>query len=195
MDTFTFDGMWSSIIEKKCKQLCEIYGGLAFDPSSKEEVRQYYEETRDYAKRHYMEKHTVLAEQRLNRYKVAAAFMISILKARPLKKAEMKYYWMSPDKYIFNEVVALYTGIMVVRGYIMLEADKPDPTWSPEKVAEAKYVADLFRESLPLDEVQRQRWQLELYFLRQEGCYNLLALAHELEDFVVLAVQEEKLKA
>lgn len=194
MEVADFDSWWNTVIREKSLMLVQQYGGLAFDNnSSKEEVRQYYEETRDYAKRHYMEKHDVLAEQKLNRYKVAAAFMIAILKARPLKKADMKFYKSSPDKYIFNEMLALYTGVMIIRGYLLLDAEEPDPEWSPEELKERAFAAELFRKTLPLDIVQRQRWELELYYLRHESCYNLLALAHELEDFVTMAVLKEKL--
>lgn len=195
MDSVVFDEMWASVIRRKCFELREVYGGLSFDDdSSKEEVKQYYEEVRDYAKRHYMEKHEVLAEQRLNRYKIGAAFIIAILKARPLKKAEAKYYKASPDKYIFNEIVALYTGLMVVRNFILLDADDPDPSKTEAEIAEDKFIGELFRNSLPIDDKQRQQWHLELYYLRREGCYNLLSLAHELENFVTIAKLEERVR-
>ncbi len=191
MDSIVFDEMWTSVIRRKCFELREVYGGLSFDDaSSKEEVKQYYEEARDYAKRHYMEKHEVLAEQKLNRYKIGAAFIIAILKARPLKKAEAKYYKSSPDKYIFNEIVALHTGLMVVRDFILLDADDPDPKKTQSEVSEDKFIGELFRNSFPIGNKRLQQWHLELYYLRREGCYNLLSLAHELEDFVTIATLE-----
>ncbi len=180
MTEIDFNETWNKIIHSKYMKMYQKFGGLVCLASSKKDVNVYYDETLTYAKNHYM----MNTEGRLNRYKVAAAMMIAILKAKPIKKASNKYYTDSTDKWIFNEQLALYTGLMIVRNFILAEIDdKGGPQNSRDAV-----LLKQFEHSFPLRKKDRERWEIELYFLRQEGTYNLLALAHELEDFVELAV-------
>lgn len=184
MELCDYTTIWDTMIFPHCLQLQEKYDGLAFDADhSKTEIHQYYIENRDYCKRHYMSPHDDIQELRLNRYKVAASAMIAILKTKPLKKADMRYYKESPDKWIFNEALALYTGLMIVRCFMLADADGLAETNPRRKIIEAA-----FKESLPLNKKARDRWEIELYYLRQEGCYNTLALAHELEAFSQIAI-------
>lgn len=186
MTDLDFETTWNEIINRKITQLMLDYGDLVCLETSKNEIRSYYEETLLYAKNHYM----INSEGLLNRYKVAAAMMIAILKAKPIKKAAAKYYIEDSDKWIFNEQVALNTGLKIVRNFIIteiLEAGGP-------KNLEERILYHRFLKSLPLERVERERWEIELYYIRQEGAYSLLSLAHELEDFVQLVVTRAKIK-
>ena len=176
MNEVDFNDTWERIIRKKCISLSNQFGGLVCLEDSRKEVHLYYEESVAYAKNHYMTNPDGL----LNRYKVAAALMIAVLKAKPIKKASPKFYRDPSDKWIFNEQLALYTGLMVVRDFILAEVNgEGGPrNWREE------ILLDKFSASLPLVKADREKWEIELYYLRQEGSYQLLSLAHELEDFV-----------
>lgn len=186
MTDLDFETTWNEIIYRKIGQLMLDYGDLVCLESSKEEVKAYYDETLAYAKKHYM----VDPSGVLNRYKVASAMMIAILKAKPIKKAAAKYYIEASDKWIFNEKLALNVGIKILRNFILAEIDAAGGGCSLEQ----RILYNRFLKSIPLSQKERERWEIELYYLRQEGSYNLLSLAHELEDFVDLVVAKAKIK-
>ena len=116
--------------------------------------------------------------------------MIAILKAKPIKKAAAKYYIEDSDKWIFNEKVALNTGLKIVRNFIITDISEAGGS----KTLEEKILYHRFLKSLPLERADRERWEIELYYIRQEGVYSLLSLAHELEDFVQLVIAQAKIK-
>lgn len=186
MTDVDFETTWREIIYKKIVQLMVDYGDLVCLESSKQEVKSYYEETLLYAKNHYM----INSDGLLNRYKVASAMMIAILKAKPIKKAAAKYYIEASDKWIFNEKLALYTGLRIVRNFIIAEIEDAG---GPQTL-DQRILYHRFLKSIPLRKAERERWEIELYYLRQEGAYNLLSLAHELEDFVQLVLAHAKIK-
>lgn len=186
MTDLDFETTWNEIINKKITQLMLDYGDLVCLESAKDEIKSYYEETLLYAKNHYM----INSAGLLNRYKVASAMMIAILKARPIKKAAAKYYIEDSDKWIFNEQVALNTGLKIVRNFIITEISEA----GGPKNLEEKILYHRFLKSLPLERKERERWEIELYYIRQEGTYSLLSLAHELEDFVQLVITRAKIK-
>ena len=180
MTDMDFESTWDNIIYKKILQLTLDYGDLVCPASAKDDVKEFYEETLAHAKRHYL----VNAKGLLNRYKVAAAMMIAILKARPIKKAASKYYVEDSDKWIFNEQVALNTGLKIVRNFIIMEImEKGGPQTEEDRILYSR-----FSKSIPLVKEERQRWEIELYYMRREGSYSLLSIAHELEDFVELVI-------
>lgn len=186
MTELDFEATWNNIINRKITQLTLDYGDLVCLESSKDEIRSYYEETLLYAKNHFM----FNSEGLLNRYKVASAMMIAILKAKPIKKAAAKYYIEDSDKWIFNEQVALNTGLKIVRNFIITEISEA----GGPKTLEERILYHRFLKSIPLESVERERWEIELYYIRQEGAYSLLSLAHELEDFVQLVIARAKIK-
>ena len=181
MTDLDFETTWNEIIYKKIRQLMLDYGDLVCLESSKEEVKAHYNEVLTYAKNHYM----VDPNGLLNRYKVASAMMIAILKAKPIKKAAAKYYIEASDKWIFNEKLALNVGLK-----ILADIDAAGGARSLEQ----KILYHRFSKSIPLRQKERERWEIELYYLRQEGSYNLLSLAHELEDFVEMVVAKANIK-
>ena len=186
MTELDFETTWNDIIYKSITHLMVDYGDLVCLESSKDEIKSYYEEALLHAKNHYM----INSEGRLNRYKVAAAMMIAILKAKPIKKAAAKYYIEDSDKWIFNEKVALNTGLKIVRNFIITDISEAGGS----KTLEEKILYHRFLKSLPLERADRERWEIELYYIRQEGVYSLLSLAHGLEDFVQLVIAQAKIK-
>lgn len=180
MTDIDFETTWDEIIYKKIIRLTLDYGDLVCPASAKDDVKEFYEETLSHAKHHYM----VNAKGLLNRYKVAAAMMIAILKARPIKKAALKYYAEDSDKWIFNEQVALNAGLKIVRNFIIMEImEKGGPQTEEDRI-----LYKHFSKSIPMVKKERQRWEIELYYMRREGSYSLLSIAHELEDFVELVI-------
>lgn len=187
MDETCFDFIWEHIILLRCNRFQDEYGGLAFDKDyAKREIYQYYDEIRKYTKLHYMSHREEAAEKRINRYKLAAALMIAILKTKPIKKAELKFYKDFPEKWIFNESLALYVGMMIIRSFMLSDISEKKPSDIYVKI-----VKGAFEKQLPLNIRGRNYWENELYFLRQEGSYNVLSIAHELEDFVKIALYRQ----
>lgn len=182
MKDIDFDRIWGEIINKKCESLIASYGGLLIAENAKDEILTYYQEINQYVHAHYMKYPCGL----LNRYKIGGILIIAILKAKPIKKVDEKFYKKSDAAWALNESVALYTALSVIRSFIEEDAeDNPND----QKNLLTKEVF----EKIPLAEEERNNWEIELYHVRQEGCYNVLALAHELKDFVEKAVMKEVL--
>lgn len=183
-----FNETWEKIIKPRCEYLVRTYGGLVFLPDDvKKQLCNYYEEARVHAKNHYMKD----PSGRLNRYKVAGALMVAILQAKPLKKVDSKFYEKSKSQWTFNEAVALYTGLSIVRNFIMLDIKKAEEGGSLSE--DQTIQKELFENGLPLDEDDQHRWETEIYHMREEGCCNTLVFAHELEDYVKLRVANRKI--
>lgn len=177
-----FHEIWETIIRKRCELLKSTYGGLLLAENAEEEIYTYYQEICGYVHRHYMKE----PEERVNRYKIGGMLIIAILKTKPLKKADEKFYKATATAWAFNESVALYTALAVIRTFIVYDAKK-EPTKGNQ------FRRELFK-GIPITEARRKNWEVELYHLRQEGCYNVLSLAHELEDFVEKTVLMALLK-
>ncbi len=183
-----FNETWEKIINPKCEALVRSFGGLVFLPDDvKKQLYIYYEEAKEHAKNHYMKDPL----GKLNRYKVAAALMVAILQVKPLKKAAPRFYEKSKSQWTFNESVALYTGLSIIRNFIMLDIKKAEEGGYLSE--DLTILKDLFENGLPLDEADQLRWETEIYHMREEGCCNTLAFAHELEDYVKLRVSHRKI--
>lgn len=174
--------IWQKIVKKRCEALRDKCGGLLIAENAEEEIYTYYQEICDYAHKHYMKD----PDGNLNRYKIGGSLIIAILKTKPLKKVDEKFYKEPNTAWTLNESVALYTALSVIRSFIMNDAKK-----NPSE--DNLFKRDIFNE-IPIDSAKRESWEVELYHLRQEGCYNVLVLAHQLEDFVEKAVMKETLK-
>lgn len=187
-DEDVFEVIWKTYSVPKCIKIRDEYGGIVFHHEIKDEVKMFYIELLEYARRHYMIKGYRDSEHTLNRYKIAAAYIIAILKSRPLKKANVQFYVESSDNWRINEELALFSGLCIIREYIL--ADLPNIE-SPD---EAELLKSLFESGIPGSVQDRQKWEGELYYLRREGCYNILSLAHELEDYAKIELYRAREK-
>jgi len=187
-DEEVFEIIWKTYTVPKSIQIKNEYGGIVFHFEIKDEVKMFYIELLEYARRHYMVKEYKDREYTLNRYKIAAAFIIAILKSRPIKKANEQFYVESSDNWRLNEELALFSGLAIIRQYIM--NDLPNI----KNHEEADLLRTLYEKSIPISTQEREKWESELYYLRREGCYNILSLAHELEDYTKIELYKAKEK-
>lgn len=190
MEHSEFDTIWEKVIWKKANSIMREFDGLIIHEEIDDEIYAYVEELCNYATNHYMEPHGNEPVV-LNRYKIAAAYMIAILKARPLKKVDSRFYKEAHDLWIFNEELALYTGLSIIRSFLLEDANDES---CDMKEAERKRIIALFAKRIPLLQDEKKQWERELYYLRHEGCYNLLALAHELEDYIKIIMYKDELR-
>ena len=187
-DETVFEKIWETYTVPKSLRIKDEYGGIVFHSEIREEVKMFYIELLEYARRHYMIKEYEDRDHTLNRYKIAAAFIIAILKSRPIKKANEQFYVESSDNWRLNEELALFSGLSIIRQYII--EDLPNI-----KNPEADLLKELYKDSIPISMQDRQKWESELYYLRREGCYNILSLAHELEDYATIELYRAKEKS
>ena len=192
MEQEQFENIWTEIIKRKCDEYCASYGGLIYHEEVKNEIWFCYDELYSYVKHHYMLPYEDGSEPQLNHYKVAAVFMIAILRTRPLKKVDPAFYKHTPDRWAFNEGLALHVGLNILwnsfRYYLQNIKERPEGyDWN---LIDKVFPAD---QKIFLTGEKREKWESELYFLRQEACYHLLSFEHELEDYVENLLLRERL--
>lgn len=171
--------IWDKLILPYFKKCQNRYNGLLCPASGKREFISHYEDLNALARKHYMAKDV----KRLNRHKVAAATMIAILKTKPIKKVISTFYdelpGDDPPIWPFNESLAISVGLSVLRAFILQRVDEDESFCAEDST--------IFANGIPLEQKDREEWEWELYQIRQEGSYNLLAMAHILKDLEIIA--------
>lgn len=190
MDRATYDNIWNTLVIPYFKKCHKKYGGLICPDSGYEAVFSYYGDLIQLAKSHYMSKQV----KRLNRHKVSAAIMIAILKAKPIKKIDSHFYNTDEDGkpviWPFNEALAITVGLSILCTFILQRAEMAFAGGGvSKKIFDGVCRQDsiIFQEGIPLEKGARSEWEWELYQVRQEGAYNLLAMAHILSDLEVIS--------
>ena len=189
-----YDNIWSGLIEPTYQSFETRDGGLVLPQQAKDEIKVFYDELISYAKKHYMAAET----ERLNRHKVAAAMMIAILKAKPIKKADPLFFKENKETgrltpWPINERLAVTVGFSVLHGFIMERLSKAASEYDKETIKQehletvCKQDAIIFADGIPIDEEDQKNLVWELYQVRLDGAYNLLTLAHILKDVERLA--------
>ena len=185
MNDKTYAQIRKVVIEPAFNSLQDSYGGIIFPEYSHTEIRSYYEDLLGYAKRHYMANQEGL----LNRHKVSAALMIAILKAKPIKKVDAIYYTANESgestAWPFNESLAITVALSVLRCFIKARVYY---AFSGKLVSKhifedvCKEDLEIFAGGVPISQQELDDWEWELYQVRQDGAYNVLAIAHILSN-------------
>ncbi len=185
MKKATFDSIWRIIVMPTYHQLFTTHGGLFLPESAANDVKKHYSDTIDYAKEHYM----IDENGVLNRHKVAAAFMIAVLKAKPIKKIDSQYYRSDENGnaqiWTFNEHLAITLAFSILCTFIDARVDYAfSKVILPRSVFEDVCLEDrqIFKDGIPISAKERDSWEYELYQIRHSGAYNILAFAHILRD-------------
>ena len=163
LNSETSNIIWNKLITPYFEKCNNAYGGLICPDTGYEVFCSHYKYLTDFAKTHYMAKNVV----RLNRHKISAAIMIAILKAK------------------FNEALAITVGLSILRAFILQRVDEAfqgDPVSLKTFEGVCKQDFKIFENGIPLTQKERAEWEWELYQVRLEGAYNLLAMAHILSD-------------
>lgn len=181
MTNETFIHIWSAIIKPTYNRMQSTHGNLFLPDCACEETRTHYLDTIAYAKEHYMMDENGV----LNRHKVAAAMMIAVLKAKPIKKTDPMFY--QPDEnghmpiWTFNEHLAITAALSILCTFIDARVDF---AFSGKLVSRAIFEdvcledREIFKIGVPISLKERNAWERELYQIRQDGAYNLLSFAH-----------------
>lgn len=140
----------------------------------KEEIYGEIDELIKHCKAHYMKN----PDKFVDRHKVSAAVMIAILKNTPIKIAGSAYYSEKAGFWCFNEHLAITAALSVLVAFI--REDIKDKYNGEKLNRELKKIEN----GIVFPSVKygnyRDNWTNELYYMRKDGNYNLLALAHEL---------------
>ena len=174
----SFDNLWEKVINlsiSKFIALPQVY----CSETAKEDIWKEYTKLNKYCKEQYMQD----PEGRLDRHKVAACYMLAILKAYPLGIN------FNPDQGILitlNEHLAIETGLSVLKTFITAPKDNDEiedfPNINPEE--DIKIFNNGFDFPKEQGEIfhgeYRKNFAIELYFTHKEECYNILSLSHSL---------------
>ena len=183
MKAETFKMIWERLIIPTYECYEKSHGGIICPDYESTEIKEYYDDIIGYAKKHYMFNH----EGVLNRHKVSAALMIAILKAKPIKKISADYY--APKEggtataWPFNERLAITVALSVLRSFIdarVYYAFSGKLVSKPIFEDVCRQDSVIFANGVPISKQELEDWEWELYQIRQDGAYNVLAFAHVL---------------
>lgn len=171
-----FCKLWDVVIMPEAIKTCNTYADLFFAEYVKEEMFDECIELIEHGKRRYMKNR----DEFLDRHKIAAAVMISILKTTPIKIVGPIHYTAEPARWGFNEHLAITAGLSVLKAFIITDVRNK---YSHDKETMQNKLKELESDiKFPVAKHgdYRDNWANELYYTRKDGSYNLLALAHEL---------------
>lgn len=170
-DRDSYEQIWNDIIDKEISKHRKQFGNcITVGSSAKEEIWDKYVEFNRYCKINYME----ISDDKIDRHKVAACYMLAILYVAPIK-FNRKIDGVSPHLAL-NEVLAITVGLSIVRTFYITSAKK-------ENDSDAKK----FEQGIILPDEKYvnhgdyiTNYAHELYFSMFEGKLSILSLAHEL---------------
>ena len=181
MTNETFNNIWKTIIKPTYNRLQNTHGNLHLPDCEADVIKTHYLDAINYAKEHYMMDENGV----LNRHKVAAAMMIAVLKAKPIKKTDPIFYQTDENGklpiWTFNEHLAITVALSMLCTFIDARVDF---AFSGKLVSRAIFedvcLEDkvIFKNGVPISKKERNAWERELYQIRQDGAYNLLSFAH-----------------
>ncbi len=181
----TCDKIWNDIVIPNYEEMCKQNGLLICPDCEKEAFFMHYNDIVRHAKEQYM----LDCNGVLNRHKVAAAMMISILKTKPIKKVDKSYYQTDMNGQMihwpFNESLAITLALSVLRAFIIARVDY---AFSGKIVSKQIFQdsifedKNIFEDGIPVSDSEIEEWEWELYQVRQDGAYNLLSVAHLIKE-------------
>lgn len=177
-DRDSYEMIWEEIIYKELNNYQTIYANcIELIPNVKEEIWKKYVSLNSYCKTNYMK----LPDEKIDRHKVAACYMMSIAIIRPMRfveKIDNKEVSLA-----INETLAITVGLSLVRAFA-IAAIREDKSMSKEEadVQAAKFEDGIKipGEKLVNHGVYLDNYANELYFSASEGKICILSLAHEL---------------
>ena len=177
-DRNSYEIIWNSLISIEIgnykKEYLECIEVL---PNVKEEIWDAYIWQNNYAKNNYMKSHEGL----LDRHKVAACYMIAILKVRPLRIVQSLNDKILP--LAVNEMLAITIGLSLVRTFaISAIEDNKDYLEEEKKDLIAHFENGIIvpNEKFVNHGVYLENFANELFVVSSEGKLNILTLAQEL---------------
>ena len=175
MNSKEFDKLWDTVISPEAQIICDSYGDLLFADFLKDDIFAELKSILEHSKTHYMRD----AKRYVDRHKVSAAVMIALLKNPPIKIVGPKFYSKKTSNLVFNEQLAITTGLSILTSFCK-KSIKDDIDKGEATVNDLKKFENGIKLPVAKHGKYRSNWATELYFMRKEGNYNILALAHEL---------------
>lgn len=177
-DRKSYESIWDKLIwEEICNYKKEYLECIEVLPNAQEEIWNAYIWQNNYAKNNYMKSHEGL----LDRHKVAACYMIAILKVRPLRIVQSFNNEILP--LAVNEMLAITIGLSLVRTFA-ISAINNNKDYSEEQKKDliAQFVDGIIVPDAKFVNhgVYIDNFANELFIVSSEGKLNILTLAHEL---------------
>ena len=181
-----YEKIWSNISNYAKEYLKNYATAMEFNVHAKHLIIEKYRNYLEECKTKYMSNGNGTDEIICDRHKVAAAFMIAIMKGSPIVvKTEIRYS--DPDtKWFFNEQIAIKIGISVLCAYIAKDIDKAcanEKLPAQERVFYDKYLEHIENDfTLPDGEhgTYMSAWEKELYYNNKNNNLNVLDLASKI---------------
>lgn len=174
MTSEQFDFLWRTVIYNQAVEVQNRFPDILFVESVKDDILDTYNETLAYCKKKYM----VDKAKLVDRHKISAIMVISILKHEPIKYLNKQYY-LNPSEWLFNESLAWTTGCSILTAFVLERIHKK---YYKEY---SSYSIDLlekaFEKGIIMPRTYHGKYKnnvlFELHMTKKENNYNILALA------------------
>lgn len=158
-----FSNLWDTVVIPEVGVIQSSNSGLIFADYLKDDIAQECIDLVNHGKTRYMRD----SSNFLDRHKIAAAVIISILKNTPIKTVGANYYTVNAKTRAFNEELAITCGLSVLRSFII--SDLQDKFEGQKLDNEIKKIDN----GIKLPETRhgnyRANWNVELYYTRKDG--------------------------
>lgn len=168
----SFEVIWELIcdtVEYRNKQHPEHV--LSIRDNAKNEIWDQYEYFNESCKKLYMADNV----SKLDRHKVCACYMFSILEAGLLDYTQSD----GDEKYCFDEDIAISVGMSLLRAFIIEALNVSDKEESEKQVLR-KRIEDGITFPKTNHGDYRENFMVELYYTKITGNYNILSLSNTL---------------
>ncbi|MBQ2800915.1 MAG: hypothetical protein IJF03_05960 [Lachnospiraceae bacterium] len=177
-DRESYEIIWKEVIEKEINNFMDYYYGyVCLIPNAKEEIWRKYVFLNKHCKVNYM----VSCDKKIDRHKIAACYMKSVLLVAPLRFS--KKFENGEDALALNERLAITVGLSLVCAFAISAIKKQENITQEER----QKLIDKFDEGIkiPSDGLVNhgdyvENYCKELFFNVMEGDLSILSLAHEL---------------
>ena len=176
--------LWSAIIYPAIREMLTNYPGLSLNADSKRRIFNKYHAVLEHCKVWYMENDKETA-RRLDRHKVAAAFMIAIIQTKPICLTD-QVYCTNAKRFTFNESVAMKTAFSILRAFLLTRIKKGELISSCDDSKYYPIIESYFSDSLnefiyPAvnhDDDYSRNLALALSYCGEDAQLNILILAN-----------------
>ena len=177
-DRESYEIIWEEIIEKEINNFMDsYYGYICLIPNAKEEIWKKYVFLNNHCKVNYM----VSRDKKIDRHKIAACYMKSVLLVAPLRFSKKNEH--GEDALALNERLAITVGLSLVCAFVISAIKKQENIPQEER----QKLIDKFDKGINVPSGNlvnhgdyMENYCKELFFNAMEGDLSVLSLAHEL---------------
>lgn len=174
-DRKSYEKIWNKIISKEIENYQNVFANcIELIPDPKEEIWETYVRLNAYCKENYMKE----PNDKIDRHKVAACYIIAIATVRPLRF--VKKVKNERPRLAINESLAITVGLSLLRAFILAETKEMDGEEKIDILKKFEGGILIPDGTLIKHGSYMENYAREIFFAVSDGKACILSFAHEL---------------